>query len=162
MHEDSRESGDQSQKQNDRIRIDAAHHPIYRTLAKDTEGDDGKSLPPFESMKNLFMLATFIGYQEGKRVPLGKHQGIFGWSQLSQDEDVPLLRALALAETGNAEVLTDQGKILHIAQEYANAGIVVIQKKIEVMRDNRVMHLVNLLGARIPDDLISSLAEDVN
>ena len=162
VHENMKEGSSQLPKQSDRIRIDASHHSIYKVLTKESENEDREALLPFESMKNLFMLATFIGYQEGKRVPLGKHQGIFAWSQFSKDEDVPLLRALALAETGNVEVLTDQREILHIAEEYANAGIVVIQEKIEAMRDNRIMHLVSLLGARIPDDLISGLAEDVN
>ena len=160
--ENIKESSDQQSKQRDRIRIDVAHHPIYKALAKESENEDGENQLPFESMKNLFMLATFIGYQEGKQVSLGKSQGIFGWSQFSDEEDVPLLRALALVETGDIEVLTDQGRILDIAEKYANAGIIEIKEKIADMRDNKIMHLVSLLGARIPDDLISDLAEDVN
>ena len=146
------------QQRNNRIYIDKSHHSVYKVL---TESDETEQ--PFDSMRNLFMLATFIGYQQGKRVPLKNKVGIFTWDVLSGgEENIPLLHALALAETGNIEVLTDQGKILDIAEEYANAGIIEIKEKIADMRDNKIMHLVSLLGARIPDDLIFSLAEDVN
>lgn len=162
MSKNMKDDQSQSSKRNDRIRIDISHHQIYKDLTKDSGNEGREDLLPFESMKNLFMLATFVGYQEGKRVPLGKYQGIFGWTQLSKDEDVPLLHALALAETGSVDVLTNQGEILQIAEEYANAGIIVIKENIADMRDNRIKHLVRLLGTRIPDDLISDLAEDVN
>ena len=161
MSKNMKDEQGQPSKQNDRIQIDVSHHEIYKDLAKVSGNEGREDLLPFESMKHLFMLATFVGYQEGKRVPLGKRQGIFGWTQL-KDEDVTLLRALALAETGSVDILTDQGKILHIAEEYANTGIIVIKENIADMRDNRIMHLVRLLGTRIPDDLISDLAEDVN
>ena len=114
-------------------------------------------------MKNIFMLATFIGYQEKKRVPLKSKVDIFTWDILSRDEEsVPLLIALALAETGDVEILTDQGRILDIAEEYANAGITEIKEKIADLRANGITHLVGLLGARIPDDLIFKLAEDIS
>jgi hypothetical protein len=38
-------------------------------------------------------------------------------------DDIPLLKALALADKGDVSVLLDQGEILAIAQEYANAGV---------------------------------------
>lgn len=147
-----------SQQRNNRIYIDKSHHSIYKMLT-DSEKDE----QTFDSMKNIFMLATFIGYQQKKRVPLKNKVDIFTWDILSRDEEsVPLLLALALAETGDVEILTDQGRILDIAEEYANVGITEIKEKIADLRANGITHLVSLLGARIPDDLIFKLAEDIN
>jgi len=159
------ESGNQQSQQRDRIHIDESHHEIYVALTpskeKELPGEEGhKSL--FASMKNVFMLAVFIGYRQKKREPLKSKVGIFSWAQLSYEKDVPLLRALALAETKQLEVLANQGEILTVAEEYANIGIIEIKEKIADMPDNRIMHLVSLLGSCIPDDLIIGLVEDAN
>lgn len=146
------------QQRNNRIYIDKSYHSVYKMLTESEESEQ-----PFDSMKNVFMLATFIGYQQRKRIRLKNKVDIFSWDVLARDEEnVPLLLALALAETNDVEILTDQGRILDIAEEYANAGIIEIKKKIANMRDNRIMHLVGLLGELIPDDLISDLAEDIH
>ena len=136
----------QSRRPRDRIRIDKIHHPTYIALTKPRENENHQDLSPFESMKNVFMLATFIGYNEEKRVPLEKDKElIFAWARFSPEEDVPLLRALALAETEDVEVLTDQDRILTIAEEYANGGITEIQKQVEDMPGDRITNLVALL-----------------
>lgn len=136
----------QSRRPRDRIRIDKIHHPTYIALTKARENENHQDLSPFESMKNIFMLAIFIGYNEEKRIPLGKDKEmIFAWARFSPEEDVPLLRALALAETEDVEVLTDQDQILTIAEEYANGGITEIQKQVEDMPGDRITNLVDLL-----------------
>ena len=136
----------QSKRPRDRIRIDKIHHPIYIALTKPQENENHQDLSPFESMKNVFMLAIFIGYNEEKRIPLGKDKEmIFAWARFSPEEDVPLLRSLALAETEDVEVLTDQDRILTIAEEYANGGITEIQKQVEDMPGDRITNLVDLL-----------------
>ena len=146
------------QQRNNRVYIDKSYHSVYKLL---TEGEESEQ--PFDSMKSVFMLATFIGYQEKKRIRLKNKVDIFSWDVLARDEEnTHLLLALALAETNDVEILTDQGRILDIAEEYANAGIIEIKKKIADMQDNRIIHLVGLLGERIPDDLIFGLAEDVS
>ena len=153
MREGINESENQLSRQRNRIFVDKFHRDlIYGELTKPP--DDEKV---FESMKNLFMLAVFMGYPEKKRVPLtsGNRIDIFRWDQLGED-DVTLLRALALAETGDVAVLSDQGKILTIAEEYANAGIMEIQEKIEEIPGDRIKLLVSLLGACLPDDLMSA------
>ena len=136
----------QTRKPRDRIRIDKIHHPTYIALTKPRENENHQDLSPFESMKNIFMLAIFIGYNEEKRIPLGKDKEmIFAWARFSPEEDVPLLRALALAETEDVEVLTNQDRILTIAEEYANGGITEIRKQVEDMPDDRIINLVDLL-----------------
>ena len=92
------------------------------------------------------MLATIVGYNEEKRIPLGKDKEIiFTWAQFSPEEDVPLLRALALTEAEDIEVLTDRDLILTIAEEYATGGILEIQKQVEDMPGDRITNLVDLL-----------------
>lgn len=146
-------------KARDRIRINASHHTIYTSLTKPRENANSEDLPPFESMKNLFVLATFIGYLQKKRVPLGKDKEmIFAWAQFSPEIDVPLLRALALAETGEVDVLTDQAQILTIAEEYANGGIIEILSQVEDMPGDRISNLVDLL---VNWDPYKHLASDV-
>ena len=141
--------GDRNQeprRPRDRIRIDKIHHPTYIALTKARENENLQEFPPFESMKNIFMLAIFIGYNEKKRIPLGKDKEmIFAWARFSPEEDVPMLRSLALAETEDVEVLTNQDQILTIAEEYANGGIIEIRKQIEDMPGDRITNLVNLL-----------------
>ena len=139
------------QRQRDRIRVDTSYHPIYIALTKPSENTDREDPPAFESMKNLFMLAAFIGFREKKRVELGKDkEGIFAWAQFSQNEDIPLIRSLALAETGTVNVLMDQDEMLTIAEEYANTGIVIIRDQVEDMSGNKIMNLVDLLANWIP------------
>lgn len=147
----------QSRRPRDRIRIDKIHHPTYMVLTKPREDENHQDLSPFESMKNVFMLATFIGYKEKKRVPLGKDKEmIFAWARFSPEEDVPLLRALALTETEDVEVLTDQDQILTIAEEYANGGITEIQKQVEDMPGDRITNLVDLLSNWNPYNRLTS------
>ena len=127
--------------QRDRIHIDESHHGLYKELTTEKEG----LLEPFKTMKDLFLFATLVGYQCGERIPLGKGVGIFSWAQFSAQEDVPTLRALAIAETGDVTVLASRDELLTIAEEYANGGIVEIRGQIAEMPGNRIAHLVGLL-----------------
>lgn len=138
------------------IFIDESHHLTYQELAKRSENqdlDEGKDTPPFESMKNLFMLATFIGYHHKKRVPLKNKTEIFTWQILARDEEyLSLLYALAITETNDTEVLTDKHAILTIAEEYANAGIILIHEQVKEMPGDRIENLLDLLAIWIPPE----------
>lgn len=75
-------------------------------------------------MKDVFMWAVALGVRTGGRLTLsGAKAQIFRWDQFSQDLDVPVLKALAVAETGEVEGLLHEDQVLRIAEEYANAGI---------------------------------------
>ena len=100
----------------DSVHIDSRHHELYSQL---TTGNEA----PFKTMKALFMLAASVGSCRGRRVPLSGQREIFRWPVFSSQEDVPVLRALAIAETGDTAVLVDQDRLLTIAEEFANAGI---------------------------------------
>ncbi len=102
------------------VYVDESVHEIYKRL---TEGSDPIDVP-FRTMKDMFMWAASLGYQLGERHPLsGKRVMIFRWAQLTPQVDVPLLKALAIADSGNTDVLLSQGEILTVAEEYANAGV---------------------------------------
>ena len=139
-----------------RIFIDRSNHPIYQELAKRPDkgnSDEGEDVPPFESMKNLFMLATFIGIQNKVRVPLENKVDIFSWEVLTIDEEyVSLLYALAVTETNDVTVLTDRNEILTIAEEYANAGIIQIEEEVKEMPGDKIENLLDLLGTWIHND----------
>jgi hypothetical protein len=107
-------------------------------------------------MKNLFMLAAFVGFLQEKWVPLGTNRrNIFARTVFKQD-DLALLRTLALAKTGSPEVLLNEKEIQSIAEGYANGGIILIKEQIEEAPGNRIDNLVNLLLNWKPyKDLIS-------
>ena len=136
----------QSPIQRDRIHIDESHHGLYKELTTEKEG----LLEPFKTMKDLFLFATLVGYRRGERKSLEKGVGIFAWPQFSAQEDVPALRALAIAETGDVTVLANQNELLTIAEEYANGGIVEIQEQVAEMPGNRIANLVGLLQKWMP------------
>ena len=98
------------------VHIDPKHHELYFQL---TTGDEA----PFKTMKDLFMLAASVGYARGRRAPLSGQREIFRWPTFTSQEDVPVLRAIAIAETEDTVVLVDQNQLLTIAEEYANSGI---------------------------------------
>ena len=93
------------------------------------------------------MWAVALGVNEGRRSPLsGSREQIFRWDQFSQDMDIPTLKAVALAETGEVEVLLREDQILRIAEEYANSGIHEIKREIVDQPGEALWNLVHLAG----------------
>ena len=118
-----RVTSDVKTTQRDSIHIDPDYHELYSQL---TTGSDA----PFKTMKDMFMLATSLGFARGRRTPLSGQREIFRWPVFSSQEDIPVLRAIAISETGNSAVLVDQDQLLTIAEEYANAGITDVRRYI--------------------------------
>jgi dnd system-associated protein 4 len=127
----------------DTVAIDEAIHEIYKQL---TEGNDPVNVP-FRTMKDIFMWAACLGYRRGERRPLaGKRVTIFRWAQFAPQTDVPLLKALAIAASGDVNVLLSQDEILTIAEEYANTGIHELRAS---MLDEYGQPLWNLIGSLV-------------
>lgn len=104
----------------ERVSIEASLHELYKQLS---EGNNPENAP-FRTMKDVFMLAACLGFRRGQRKPLaGSKRQIFHWAQFSEQVDVPILKAIAIATTGDVLVLGNQERIIQIAEEYANAGI---------------------------------------
>ena len=63
----------------------------------------------------------------------------------SLQEDIPVLRAIAIAETGDTAVLVDQDQLLTIAEEYGNSGIEEIRREVTGRPGVLLENLVALL-----------------
>ncbi len=113
-------------KGSDRVSIEKKVHELYIELSRQSKR--GPEDAPFALMKDVFMWAVALGVERGKSRELkGPKEQIFRWDQFSQEVDIPALKAIALAETGDVEVLIDEARILRIAEELANEGIMEIK-----------------------------------
>ena len=93
------------------------------------------------------MLAASVGYARGRRVPLSGQREIFRWPTFTSQEDVPVLRAIGIAETEDTAVLVDQDRLLTIAEEYANSGIEEVRREVANQPGSPLENLVHLLLA---------------
>ncbi len=126
----------------DTVSIDDSVHNIYKRL---TEGNDPVDVP-FQTMKDVFMWAASLGYQQGERKPIrGKRTTIFRWAQFSPQTDIPLIKAMAIADSGDVEVLMRQEDVLTAVEEYANAGIISLESRLLNANGQNLWNLVGLL-----------------
>jgi dnd system-associated protein 4 len=126
----------------DTIGIEKSVHEIYKQL---TEGNNPTD-SPFKSMKDVFMWAAVVGFQNGEPLSIdGKREVVFRWAQLSPQTDIPLLKAMAIATGKEFDVLLDRDTILTIAEEYANAGIREIQQELLGQSGQPLWNLVSLI-----------------
>lgn len=86
-----------------------------------TEQEDS---PFYKSQrKDLFMLALGYGRNKAGRTPLeGDTHALFNRSSLT-DQQEWIIKAVALKEERDPDVLRDEKHVYHIAEEYANGGI---------------------------------------
>lgn len=104
----------------DTVCIDESVHEIYKLL---TEGADPISAP-FRTMKDLFLWAACLGFRRERRKKIdGKKVTIFRIAQFNQEIDLPLIKSIALAETGDLNILLDREMCLTIVEEYANGAL---------------------------------------
>lgn len=104
----------------DTVTIDESVHYIYKEL---TDGTDPVTVP-FKTMKDVFLWAASLGCKRGERRPIaGKKITIFRWAQFNSQTDIPVVKAISLADRHEIDVLLSQDDILNIIEEYANAGI---------------------------------------
>lgn len=125
----------------DTVTIDESVHYIYKEL---TEGADPATVP-FKTMKDVFLWAAALGYKRGERRPIsGKKLTIFRWTQFSAQADIPILKAISLAERKNIDVLLNQDEVLNCIEEYANAGIHELMSRVLNERGQPLLNLVEL------------------
>jgi dnd system-associated protein 4 len=125
----------------DRVSIDDAVINIYREL---TEGSNIEQAP-FRTLKDVFMLAVVLGYRGGvprRAAPSGARHTIR--KEVFSENDYHLLKAIAIATTGDVEVLMDQGKVLTIAEEYAQVGIHQVKAELLEQGGRPLWNLVSL------------------
>ena len=131
-------------KGSDRVSIEKKVHDIYIELSRQSKS--GIENAPLTLMKDVFMWAVALGVQRGKQRELeGGKELIFRWDQFSQDIDIPALKSIALAETGDASVLLDEARILRIAEKYANEGIREIKTRLLDSPGKPLWNLIDLI-----------------
>lgn len=131
-----------NEEHRDTVNIDDSVHDIYKRL---TEGNDPVDVP-FQTMKDVFMWAASLGYQRGKRKPIrGNRRTIFRWAQFSPQTDIPLIKAMAIADSGDVDVLMSQEDVLAAVEEYANAGILSVKSSLLNVNRQNLWNLVELL-----------------
>jgi len=127
----------------DTVVIEEKAHEIYKQF---TEGNNTQSVP-FRTMKDVFMWATCLGAQQGKRRPLtGKRVTVFRWAQFDIQVDVPLLKAIAIVDCGNVNILLNRNDILSLIEEYANGGIYDLHNILMGERRQPLWNLVEILS----------------
>ena len=127
----------------DTVLIEETAHKIYKIL---TEGNNIHNVP-FRTMKDVFMWAVCLGVQQGKRRPLtSKKITIFRWTQLDTQIDIPLLKAIAIVEGEDINILLNRTDILNIAEEYANGGIYELRDSLLTESGQPLWNLVDILS----------------
>lgn len=118
----------------DRIFVEKGQIDAYREMAgtgstrrRKAEGAD---LPPFEDLKDVFLMATCLGLRAGRPTPLKDRQELARTSYFKEHTDLAVLRAIAIAETGGVEVLADENKVFKIVEEYANTGFTELRRRV--------------------------------
>ncbi len=110
-----------SNSRSDRVIIDEAVISVYHELVGSSTSQVEDA--PFRTLKDVFMLAAVLGYRRGTRRPVPSSSRHSIRKEVFSDNDYHLLKAIAIATTGDVEVLMSQGEVLSIAEEYAQAGI---------------------------------------
>ena len=102
-----------------------------------SESANGKRLG-----RDQFVFLAAYGYYLGLKYPFKKPttQGkdLFVMSQLEK-EQLAILYAIAINDTGDAEVIFDDNKVGNIVMQYANAGLSNLKKLEETSQLNKKM-----------------------
>lgn len=79
--------------------------------------------------KDIFMAAMVTGYNEKCSIELKSKEGYFHEKDLTR-EDAALIRAIAVTEEGELNVLLDKQKVYSIAEQFAKGGISLLKAKV--------------------------------
>ena len=124
----------------DAVNVDTDQHDLYRKWT--IEGTSGEQL--FPNMPAMFVYAASLGQAMGASRPLRKKVYVFKWVSFSEQEDVPILEALAVAKTEDLAVLEDRTRILEIAEEYATGGVDILRQELTYSREKNLERLAKL------------------
>lgn len=107
----------------DRISVEKGDREVYNDL---------ENSYPLKGLhhSDLLCLAMSFGFDAGLRTPLGKKDGLIRLASLKESQ-WRLIRAIAIAEMNQLQVIADDEECITIAEEYANAGLRIIQEAVE-------------------------------
>lgn len=115
--------------------------PIYDSL---TEGDD-KEEAPFETNKDVFMLAACMGFWKGvpNKLPSGGRFDIR--LDVFSEREIDILKGIAVAHTEDVKILEDDYAFLDIVEEYAHGGIKEVKAQLLDKPGAVLWNLVSIL-----------------
>lgn len=129
----------------DRLFVEERVIDSFRELTFQSTRNASIYSQPFKESKDAFLWAVSLGVKSGARRPLeGSREGLLLWTYLS-DEEKRSLAMLAIAETGDINVISDDGAIQEIAEEYANEGIRTIIREIREGSGDPLWKLVDMI-----------------
>lgn len=131
---------DSGTRDRDAVNVEVDHHDLYRKWT--IEGKGGEQL--FPNMPAMFVYAAALGQAMGVSRPLRKKVYVFKWVSFSDQEDVPILEALAVAKTNDLTVLESRNRILDIAEEYATGGVDLLRQELTASRERNLERLAKL------------------
>ena len=92
--------------------------------------EDSSSIFKKKDRVDVFMYALALGFNARKRLPLVKKAANLNPSAISGDERW-LMRSIAVTDTEDLNVIKDHKEVVKIAEEYANAGIIILRDMIK-------------------------------
>jgi hypothetical protein len=113
-------------KEPDRLYIDKNDRKLYENIELDENGDkffEGKT------RKDQFIFAMATGFINNVHQPLDTKENFFLTKDLRR-EDEAIINAVALF-ANDIEILKDTEKVFKIAEEYAHAGVNILNDKIK-------------------------------
>jgi dnd system-associated protein 4 len=125
----------------DRVYIDDAVMDIYRELTDDKNPEQS----PFATYKDIFLMAACLGLQNGRRRQLSSGAKTTIRLDVFREDGLGLMKAIAIADTGDVTVLQQLNSVLSIVEEYAQAGIYDVKAHLLDERGRPLWNLVDLL-----------------
>jgi len=110
-------------KDPDRLNISKSDRKHYERLLEEDS--------PFSGQDNkiLFITAMITGFLRGDRIKIDKKEGYIRTEYLN-DKEKSIIKAIAVSETENLNVLSDKRKVYSIAEEFAAAGISLLKTQV--------------------------------
>jgi len=119
----------------DKFYVDEKVHKLFRDLV-DERGS------PFFGMqiKDVFIFAMSMGFASKSRSELNKKKDIADVDVFT-DNQLALIKSIAVKAEGKLEVLADDSKPMDIAEEYANGGIHILYEMVFKTKDDPLKNL---------------------
>jgi dnd system-associated protein 4 len=132
---------EQELSRGDRINISDSVIDIYKQLTENSSAEES----PFVTYKDVFMFAMCLGSRTTPRqkLPSGKKHQIR--RDIFTAGDFAFINAVAIAETGDVQVLSRLDEVLTIAEEYAQAGIYEMKSQLLEQRGRPLWNLIERL-----------------
>ena len=127
----------------ERVSIDETVIYIYKALTEDQNMEQS----PFRTMKDVFMLAVALGYQKKTRRTCSSGSKHTIRKEVFSEQDIILLKAIAIATTDDIGILSRPADILNIAEEYAQVGIHDVKAYLLDQTGRPLWNMVDLLGS---------------